>query len=223
MAQQTGVKAEMTSIPDGAYVTAVGDEDTLFRVQHGRRQSVKPSDVAALDLTQKDIYGVDPLVLYSMPTEDARQRAIGREVRSYLASFLGAGHYMKSWVWLQGTTLTTTTRTETITLFGGYTGGVQVVLFDAAGHRIQHETIKYRYGVDGRFFGSGSRENTESYQLPQDVADRAESIVIAHYWDPKVDLVAAIITVGQIAWELIKLLQEANKRGEPVNGGGQAF
>ena len=223
MAQHTGFVAEVTSIPDGAYVTAVGDEDTLFRIQGGRRQSLKPADVAALGLTQKDIQGVDPLVLYSMPSEDTRTRAIGREVRSYLPSFLGAGHYMKSWVWLQGTTLTTTTRTETITLFGGYTGGVQVVLFDAAGNRIQHDTIKYRYGVDGRFFGSGSREDTESFQLPQYVADRAESIVIAHYWDPKVDLVATAITVAKIAWELIKLLQDANKRGEAVNGGGQAF
>jgi hypothetical protein len=215
--------AEATSILDGAYVTALGDEDTLFRIQHGQRQSIKLPDIAALGITQKDIQVVDPLVLHSMPLKDPRQRAIGREVRSYLASFLGAGHYMKSWVWLQGTTLTITTRTETITLFGGYTGGVQVVLFDAAGHRIQHDTIKYRYGVDGRFFGSGSREDTESYQLPQSVADSAESIVIAHYWDPKVNLVEAAIVVGQIVWELIKLLQDANKRGEAVNGGGQPF
>ena len=173
MAQHTGLMAEATALPDGAYVTAVGDEDTLFRIKHGRRQSLKVPDIAALGLTQKDIRIVDPLVLHSMPLEDTRQRAIGREVRSYLESFLGAGHYMKSWVWLQGTTLTTTTRTETITLFGGYTGGVQVVLFDAAGNRIQHDTIRYRYGVDGRFFGSGSREDTEVFQLPQSVADRA--------------------------------------------------
>ena len=72
----------------------MGDEDTLFRIQHGRRQSLKHPDIAALGITQKDVRVVDPLVLHSLPLKDTRTRAVGREVRSNLSSFLGAGHYI---------------------------------------------------------------------------------------------------------------------------------
>jgi hypothetical protein len=55
MSQPTGLMAEVTSIPDGTYVTAMGDEDTLFRIQNGRRQAIKLPDVAALGITQTDL------------------------------------------------------------------------------------------------------------------------------------------------------------------------
>jgi hypothetical protein len=142
---------------------------------------------------------------------------------SYLKSDLKAGHYMQSWVWLEGMNLTTKTKTETITQLGGYTGGVQVILFNAAGNRILHDTIKYRYGVDGRAFGSGRREDTEVFQLPQNVAAAAATIVIAHYWDPKVDLISVAVKTAKVAWELIQLILEQQRKGEAVNAGGNPF
>lgn len=214
---------QVTSLPDGAYVTAAGSYDTLFRIQNGRRYPVDSSRVASLGITQKDVHEVDPLALYSLPLPDASSRAVGREVRSYLWSDLKSGHYMQSWAWLQGTTLTLTTRTETITLFGGYTGGVRVVLFDANGTRINHTEIKDRYGIDGRAFGPGTREDTITVQLPQSVTDAAESIVICHYWDPKVDLIKTTIQVALFIWDLIKMIDSYKQKGEPVNGGGQPF
>jgi hypothetical protein len=187
-----------SSVPDGSYVTATGRSNALFRVQNGRRQLIAPSDIAAMDIAQSDIQEVDPLVLRSIPLDVAQQRAVGRGLQTYLWSDLRAGHFMQSWVYLQGTTLTVQTQIETVTWFGGYTGGVEVVLFDAQGSRILHDPIRYRYGVDGRAFGRGVNPATEVGQLPQNVADAAESIVILHYWDPRVDLVRRAIDIGVI-------------------------
>lgn len=218
MAQKTDAPA----IRDGTYVAAE-DGDLLFRVKNKKRQPIEPDEVARHGIAQKDVQLVDSLVLERMPVERAHTRAVGRGINSYLKSDLKSGHYMSSWVWLQGTTLTTKTRTETITLFGGYTGGVQVVLFDAAGNRILHDTIRYRYGIDGRAFGPGTREDTETFQLPQNVADAAETIVVAHYWDPKVNIVGVAIEIAKVAWQLIQLILEQQRKGEAVNAGGRPF
>jgi len=221
MSLQTEATAVAPAIRDGTYV-AVEDGDFLFLVKNGKRRSIKPDEVAKHGITQKDIQLVDSLMLEGIPVERV-QSAVGREINSYLKSDLKSGHYMSSWVWLRGTTLTTKTRTETITLFGGYTGGVQVVLFDAAGNRILHDTIRYRYGIDGRAFGPGTREDTETFQLPQNVADAAETIVITHYWDPKVNIVGTAIEVAKVAWQLIQLILDQQRKGEAVNAGGSPF
>lgn len=115
------------------------------------------------------------------------------------------------------------TLTETVTWFGGYTGGVRVDLYDASGNLIQYDPIRYRYGVDGRAFGSGSRDDTETRQLPQNIADPADLILITHYWDPKVDLVARTIELGGLIWDVIKALLDAQKQGEPINAGGEPY
>lgn len=212
-----------SSILDGTYVTATGGSNTLFVVQNGRRQLIDPNNIRTMNIVQDDIQELDPLDLRAIPLDDTRRRAIGRDLQTYLWSDLRSGHFMQSWVWLQGTALTVRTITETVTWFGGYSGGVSIVLFDTNGSRILHDTIRYRYGIDGRVFGSGRREDTETVQLPQNVADAAESILILHYWDPKVDLVAAVIDIAQFIWDAIRIFLEAQQRGEPVNAGGEPF
>jgi hypothetical protein len=213
-----------TPLTDGTYVTPAGRANLLYVVEDGERRPVGPEDVEARGVTQQMIRVLEPEALASVPLQErARSRAVGRDLQTYLWSDLRSGHFMQSWVWLQGTTLTVTTVTETVTWFGGYTGGVSVVLFDGAGQRIQHDDFRTRYGVDGRFFGSGRREDTETYGVPQDVADRAETILIAHYWDPKVDLVRVAIDIGFILWEVIRLILENRDNGEAVNAGGETF
>jgi len=188
-------------------------------VHNQRRQPIPASDVGSLEITQNDILEVDPFVLFTMPLELTRQRAVGRDLQTNLWSDLRAGHFMESWVWLQGTTLTLRTQTQTVTWFGGYSGGVSLTFYDATGNRILYDTIRYRYGIDGRAFGPGWREDTETVQLPQ-IADATESIVISHYWDPKRNIVDTILDTIRIAVEVLKHLSDERDRGQEVNGGG---
>jgi hypothetical protein len=217
---RNGPTRSASAIPDGTYVSARGGGGALFRVQNGRRQPIEPPSVESMGITQNNIREVDPLVLSAMPLEVTRRRAAGRDIQGHLWSDLKAGHFMESWVYLVGNRVDIQTRTETVTWFGGYSGGVQVVFYDANGKRILHDPIRYRYGVDGRAFGPGWREVPETLELPQNVADAAEVIFIAHYWDPKVDLVAIAIEVGQTLAETLKTLLEAQQQGEPINAGG---
>jgi hypothetical protein len=75
----------------------------------------------------------------------------------------------------------------------------------------------------GRGFGSGMRDATESVQLPQSVADAAESILILHYWDPKVDLVARALDILRTIWEILIEIEKMKRRGEAVNAGADPF
>jgi hypothetical protein len=207
---------------DGAYATIAGQTNFLYLVEGGRRRRLSPPEVQQLRVRQEDILEVEAVALLSIP-EAPRGRAIDRNLQTYLWSDLNAGHFMQSWVWLEGTQLTLRTITETVTWFGGYTGGVTLLLFDANGQRIDHQEIRYRYGVDGRAFGSGSRQTEEVIQLPQIVTDAAESIVIMHYWDPKVDLVEALKVAALFLWDLLSSTNDQKTNGEPINAGGQPF
>jgi hypothetical protein len=98
-----------------------------------------------------------------------------------------------------------------------------VLLFDAAGIPIAYDTARYRYGVDGRAFGPGWRDDVEAVELPQNVADAAESIVILHYWDPKADWIGNVIIGLRLAAEVIGTILGWRAAGEPVNAGGEGF
>lgn len=84
-------------------MTAAGGGNALFRVQRGRREPIAPTDVEAMGISQQNIQEVDPLELLAMPLDVTRRRAVGRVVQTYLSSDLKAGHFMHSWVSLQGT------------------------------------------------------------------------------------------------------------------------
>ncbi|MFE5817959.1 caspase family protein [Streptomyces sp. NPDC056479] len=206
-------------LPEGTYVTSTTKSNDLYVISNRRRQRVTPDVITREGLTQSDIQQLDPATLLAIPLDTAPLRAVGQEVTTYLWSDLRAGHFMQSWAWLQGTALTTRTVTESVTWFGGYTGGVRFNLYDAEGRAIQHEIIRYRYGCDGRAFGSGRRDETEVVQIPQDVADRTASILVSHYWDPKVNLVDILIDVAEFVWEAIKKIAEAQENGQAVNAG----
>jgi hypothetical protein len=213
------------SLRDGSFVTAEGRYDRLYRVRGGAVEPVSPQRARELGIKQSDIVEVPSAVFRKLRNPLVRRRAVGRDLNAYLWSDLNAGHFMESWVWLQGTTLTVTTQTRTVTWFGGWTGGVSVLLYDANGNRLNHPEIRDRYGVDGRAFGPGERRppDTMVIDLPQDIANATESIVILHYWDPKVDILGVIIAIGQIVWELFKAISESQQRGEPINAGGEPF
>jgi len=119
---------------------------------------------------------------------------------------------METSVFLTGTALTGTTLVQTNTMFGGYTGGMQVAVIDSSG-TILYLSRPRRWGVDGKAFGPGRRNvqwglGDDTENVPQSVADQAKALVIANYWDPKVNIVAVVIAVGKAIWEAF--LSESN-------------
>jgi hypothetical protein len=187
-------------------------------VRDGRHQLIKDPE-ELVGVAQEDIQQIEPLALYSIPLDAAEPRAVGRDLYTYLWSDLRSGHFMQSWVWLQGTTLTARTITESVTWFGGYTGGVRFDLYDADGRQIPYDPIRFRYGCDGWAFGSGRRDETEVVQLPEEIANAAESILISNYWDPKRSLVDPLIEAAEILWWAIEQIRQAQQQGEEVSAG----
>ena len=178
---QTGI------VPDGSYVASIDAANELYVVRDGRRQVVQDRDEVT-SISQADVQLLEASRLMLIPLEPSASRAVGRDLYTYLWSDLKSGHFMQSWVWLQGNTLTARTITETVTWLGGWTAGCRVDLYDADGNQIRTDPIRFRYGCDGRLFGSGRRDETEVVQVPQEAANAAESILISHYWDPKRNL-----------------------------------
>jgi len=176
-------------------------------------------DFAGLALTQGDVLQLDTATLTSIPISAPTSRAIGRPVDAYLYSDLRVGHLLESWAHLEGTTLTSRTITQARTWFGGWTAGVRFDLYNSSGQLLTLEPIRYRYGQDGTAFSPGRRDDTETAQVPQDIADATESILISHYWDPKRSIVDTLIQAGTLIWWVIQQIAEAQRQGEEVSAG----
>jgi hypothetical protein len=126
-----------------------------------------------------------------------------------LRSDLGANHYMTTkGVMLQNGHIDAETKTQTGTMFGGFTGGVQLFLADANDLTIGASSIR-TFGVDGTAIGRSTRLDYWSENIPIDVASRATSIHVVHFWSPKYD---AILNIGRKALEasrpIIQLINE---------------
>jgi hypothetical protein len=102
-------------------------------------------------------------------------------------SFLGAGHYMTTWGVLRKVTggghVDATTRTRTITWFGGFHGAVNMVYTDATGFPVGMSAT-HRYGVDGTLVGRSDRTDYWSEDLSEDRATRTTRFTIFHFWQP---------------------------------------
>jgi len=87
--------------------------------------------------------GFDPAAVQVIPDAElakiplVKALAPGQQIVLDLENFLGAGHYMTTWGVLRktdsGAHIDATTRTRTITMFGGFRGGVNIVYSDAQG------------------------------------------------------------------------------------------
>lgn len=205
--------------PNGTFVTDRNNSATLYRVNNGRRELMSRDDFVGLTLSQDDVTQLDTAMLTSIPLIAPSSRALGRPVDAHLYSDMRAGHLLESWAHLEGTTLTTRTITQARTWFGGWTAGVRFDLYDGSGQLLTLEPIRYRYGQDGTAFGSGYRDDTETAQVSQTIADATESILISHYWDPKRPLVDTLIEVGTVIWWVIQEIRKSQEQGQEVNAG----
>ena len=186
----------------------------LYVVQDGRRHRI--TDVQAfLDAgyDPDDVQVVDQDDLEQMPlAEDPEEKMVaGQTIVLSHYSFLGAGHYMRTYGALRktspGARIDATTRTWTITMFGGFRGGVQIIFSDAEGFPIGASPVQ-RFGVDGTWIGRSDRTDYWSATLNEDWATRVTDISIFHFWDPNrlETQVAKLVAVVKPLTEIIKEL-----------------
>jgi hypothetical protein len=97
------------------------------------------------------------------------------------------------------------TRTWTDVKFAGFTGGVEVVLFDED-KNILHVTDLRSYGVNGRAIpGPSDRTETWNESLPQATVDKVRSYAIRQRHTPKDRLLGNLAEVMKIVAPLITL------------------
>jgi hypothetical protein len=187
----------------------------LFVVREGKRHPI-------LDPLSFREAGYDPDAVQIIPDAELERLPLvqprlgpGEQIVLDLNSFLGAGHYMTTWGVLRrtdyGAHVDATTRTRTITMFGGFRGGVNMVYSDAQGFPVGMSATM-SYGVDGTWIGRSDRTDYWSQDLSPDWANRTTSLTIFHFWNPNslqdqvsklvaatkpiVEIVAAIIAMG---------------------------
>jgi len=190
-------------------------EPRIFAIRDGQRYPV--TDFLAFREA-----GYDPATVQVIADEELEKLPLiqprlgpGEQIVLDLDSFLGAGHYMTTWGVMRktdsGAHVDATTRTRTITMFGGFRGGVNMVYADANGFPVGMSATQ-AYGVDGTWIGRSDRTDYWSQDLPADWANRTTSLTIFHFWDPwklqdqvgklvaiakpLVEIVAAIVALG---------------------------
>jgi hypothetical protein len=124
-----------------------------------------------------------------------------------LDSDLGANHFMTTrGVLLANGHIDAMTRTRTLTMFGGFVGGVQMILEDANGYTIG-ATKTHTFGVDGTVTGRSDRSEYWTEELDSALASRVAAIHVQHFWAPRYDsfrrVVDEAIAVGKPLIELI--------------------
>ena len=137
--------------------------------------------------------------------EPPSPRAVG--TNPFVAdTFLGAGHYM----YTKGTVdpgglIRASTRTRTITWFGGYHGGVYCIAADANDIGLAQTPLQ-RYGVDGTAIGRADRTDFWSASIGADAYNRAAKICCFHTWAPD-DMVTRINKATAIGRSLLDFIK----------------
>jgi hypothetical protein len=126
------------------------------------------------------------------------QSPIGVDIN--LKSDLGANHFMTTrGVLLPSGRVEATTRTQTLTWFGGFRGGVQIFLADANNLTIG-TTRAIAFGVDGTAIGRSDRTDFWVEDIDPTVAERTSSLHVAHFWaDNPLDALRRFSTLMQTA------------------------
>jgi hypothetical protein len=210
-----------TKIPvNGDYVASKADANSLFVVNGGQLERISPPQALDLGVEQAQIQFVDPLVIAAYPLAVARGAV---DETFHLTSDLRGGHLGETWAWFEGGTFYTRTITQAVTWFGGWTMGLTALLVGPDGEVIPEVKVKTRYGIDGRAFGSGRRDDTEAWAVPADVAGKATKVLLLHYPDPKTKWVEALVEATPYLLEVAKIILEAQLKGVEVNCGWDCY
>ena len=158
----------------------------LYVVRQGKRYPVTdPRSFREAGFDPSAVKVISDAELEKIPV--VKKLGPGEQIVLDLDSFLGAGHYMTTWGVLRKTEsgghIDATTRTRTITMFGGFRGGVNIVYSDAQGFPVGMSETQ-SFGVDGTWIGRSDRTDYWSMDLSQDWATRTTGMTIFEFWNP---------------------------------------
>lgn len=109
---------------------------------------------------------------------------------------LGANHHMWTWAELDDSGfLHAVTRTETSTLFGGYTGGARVAVLNS-NDIIIAITPEVQFGVQGKAFGNSDRTDGWNHQFASQEIIGAARLAAVQYWAPTWRLFDPLVKIG---------------------------
>jgi len=157
--------------------------------------------------------------LERLPLVAQTRLAAGEQIVLDADDFLGAGHYMTTHGVLRKTSpgghVDATTRTRTITMFGGFHGAVNMVYSDAQGFPVGMSDTQ-RYGVDGTWIGRSDRTDYWSQDLPEDWAARTTTITLFHFWQPDRldDVVRRAVDMAKPVVDIIKDIVSIGGKGK---------
>lgn len=190
------VSETVSDLKDGTVVQGDGSrhhhaasaEAKLYVVRGGRRHLISgPQEFRKAGYERTAVKIVPDAELEHLPLASEAHLAPGGQIVLDLDTFLGAGHYMTTHGVLRKTNpgghADATTRTRTITMFGGFHGGVNMIYGDAEGFPVGMSDTQ-RYGVDGTWIGRSDRTDYWSQDLSEDWASRTTTITLAHFWLP---------------------------------------
>lgn len=209
---QVPIPADGTLIasPDGA----------VFVMEGGKRRHIPdPPTFEAMGFKWGDIRQISSQEMNAIPLGDPLPPV--RVISAQVDSFLGAGHYMTTGVTLSKGKLSGITRTRTVTWFGGFTGGVQVVLVDGNGIVIGASQLR-SYGVDGTAIGVSDRTEKWEENVDLGLANQTRSLAVVHGWTPKVPIHEQVKIAIEVARTVIMLIQIIQQTGGHAAQGPQA-
>jgi hypothetical protein len=202
---------------DGSLIQAEGDP-AVYVMDEGKRrlipdpatlqhhwswdvvQTVSPAEVIAIargdDWPRYDPGGADP-ALYRFTTPDQH---------------LGANHWMQTSGRLVRASgeVAGTTRTRTLTWFGGFHGAVSVILTDQNDDPVPHSRLLERYGVDGTKIGTSDRTDPWVFHMDPTDAQRVRRALVFHTWAPD-DLQVILDKWVQTGQKAAQLVQDAGR------------
>lgn len=194
-----------------AHKSKNSSQPNLYLIQQGQRHLIpNPHAFRTGKHNRSTVQVIPDAVLERVPLAAAVEAMSSEPIGVYLHSFLGNGHYMTTNGALRkspdGGHVDATTRTYTITMFGGFHGGVNMIYSDAEGIAIGMSHTE-RFGVDGTWVGRSDRTDYWSAELSGDLAARTTSITVAHFWAP--DKLEDIVRRGvEVAKPIVELIAD---------------
>jgi hypothetical protein len=205
-----GTLSSLTQIPrDGSLLKEAGKAEVYLVTEGKRRQIPDAASFACMHLDWDQVLTLGPREIQTLPLEAALPPYRFVEFGGEVDPAHPANHRMTTTACLATETgvVRATTRTQSLTLFGGFTGSVHVLALDSY-DRVIGLTPGHRYGVDGTWVGTSDRTDVAVDVIDVAIAAKTKSIAITHSWapGPLKEAVAKSVALAEPLVDLVKRL-----------------